>query len=265
MDGPAAEMTVIKLTRATAYGVCLSQLAVLFCVIIYYPSVHVQQYIFHPYAWNGTCTPRAAANFDRDDFHSFRYSLTPLFALVGGVATFFSMTTAGLSERGIFEDKDFCHESLSECGVWDTLFWLFVIEVHFVVLAVAMSPADTYALLGACYLMINALLNVCMPMASERLSAAASHIYILQYCAGLGIAAYSLPVHHPNRMPLLCVIAFLDYILGLGHMWDRQPSMAVIANCRLFWTSVAAGVNIIVYAMWRAWFVQDSWALDSDD
>ena len=149
---------MLQVTRASAFALCLSQVAVTLAVIAYYPPVHVQLYTCHPRVENGTLT------LPQSQLSVSNVGLSVPFLILSCLAVLFSTTTAGLSERGqLQQDTHYSFEVLHESGLWDAIFWAFCAGAHAIVIPVVMSPADVYAVSIASILMIYFLGRLCAP------------------------------------------------------------------------------------------------------
>lgn len=234
------------MSRGTLFALCLSQAAITIGVIFYYQPVHVETYTCQPTVENGTLVPGMLTTVK-----SATTSLVIPFVALSCLGALFSTNTAGLIERGVLcQDSQYTYETMAETGFWDLLFWLFCATAHALVLLVALSPVDTYAVCLSGLLLIYFLARACQPRQGQGLSMTQENTNILGYFAGLLIAFYSLPDAHSGRSAALAVMALLDYLLGVGHTWDPMPPMDTVTNCRLFWT---CSVSFCMTGLYGAW------------
>lgn len=237
---------MLQVTRASAFALCLSQVAVTLAVIAYYPPVHVQFYTCHPKVGNGTL----AEPLSRLSVSSVGLSVP--FLVLSCLAVLFSTTTAGLSERGqLQQDSQYSFEVLYEAGLWDAIFWAFCAGAHATVIAVVMSPADAYAVGISSLLIIYFLMRLCAPRFSQQLSMTQENFNLLGLFAGLLVACYNIPDSHSGRSAALIVLCLLDYMLGVGHTWDTTPTMDCVTNCRLFWVCSSSLCLAALYGAWH--------------
>ena len=241
-------MYMIRFSRATAFALCVSQVAVTGAVIMYFPPVRVQVYTSHPAVVNGTLGERSAKLSTVD------LALSLPFLALSVVAVLFSTTTAGLVESGLLQqDSHYTFELLVEAGPWDLLFWLFCGGAHALVVAVVMSPLDVYAGLLSGLLLFYFLGRLCAPRCSAQLSMTQENMNLLGFCAGLLVASYNIPDSHPGRGGALLILVLLDYMLGVGHTWDTTPTMDTVTNCRLFWV---CSTSLCLAGLYGAWHDQ---------
>jgi hypothetical protein len=239
---------MIQISRASAFALCMSQVAVTLAVIAYYPPVHVQFFTCHPRISNGTLT------LPDSQLSVSNVGLSVPFLGLSCLAVLFSTTTAGLVERGLLQqDSQYTFELLHESGLWDAIFWAFCAGAHAIVITVVMSPADVYAVSIASLLIIYFLGRLCAPRFSQQLSMAQENFNLLGLFAGLLIAGYNIPDSHPGRSAALMVMCLLDYMLGVGHTWDSAPTMDCVTNCRLFWV---CSTSLCLAALYGAWHDQ---------
>lgn len=235
---------------SVTYSVGISQLAIMFAVIMYFPLASVQVFVYNPCVSNGTLTHACGST------HSTRLLLPlPCMAVCAGAAAFVS-STFSLNEAGAMgEDALYGPEALGQTGLWNAIFWFVVAGTHAITLAAACSPVDAFALAIATYLMVHFLAQLCSHTTSSMEHVPVGNVTvananILGYMAGACVAMYCIPPQYSNRLVLLFLLVVLDYFLGIGHVWDRSPSMETVANCRLFWVCSA---SLCVAALYGAW------------
>jgi len=239
-------MTVFS--RGTAFALCLSQAAIMIGVIFYYPPVFIQYYTIHPVIENGTIS--LISNI-HDKINITTFSLTIPFMALSFIAVLFSTVTASQLENGMLQlDSNYSQEALYEAGLWDLIFWVFCSGAHMIVILIVMSPADIYGAVLSSLLIIYFLCKLCQPRAAQ-LSVTQENLNLLGYFAGLFVAGYNLPDAHTARMSSLFVMCILDYMLGVGHIWDQNPRMDTITNCRIFWVCSASCCLSALYGAWH--------------
>ena len=246
--------------RGVGYSYGLTQLAVMFGAVLYFPPASVQLFVRSPCVVNGTLGHGCGAT------HGHRVWLLTPCLLTAGLTAGFASSTYTLAEAGVIsEDGRYGGEALSQAGMWGALFWAVSLLVHLIVVAAACTPCDAFAAMGAAALMVHFLYRICQaPDAGMGghapldgglgpgvfWSPMTANANILGYTAGLATAFYCVPEFYGNRYTPLLLLALLDYLLGIGHVWDREPTMSTVANCRLFW---ACSASLCVAALYGAW------------
>lgn len=233
-------------SRAAAFALCVSQVAITGAVIMFFPPVRVQVYTALPAVQNGTLHGGTAP------LSTAEVGVSLPFLALSCVAVLYSTTTAGLAEGGLLgRDTQYSFEILVEAAPWDLLFWVFCAGTHALVILVVTSPVDIYALVLSSLLMFYFLGRLCAPRCSSQLSMTQENMNLLGYCAGLLITARNIPDTHSGRGGALLILALLDYMLGVGHTWDSAPTMDVVANCRLFYVCSASLCLAGLYGAWH--------------
>jgi len=236
---------MLQISQSSAFALCLSQAAVTLAVILYYPPVHVQLFTCHPKIINGTLA------LPESELLVSNFGLGLPFLALSCLVVLFSTTTAGLLQRGsLQQDSQYSFEVLHETGLWDTLFWLFCVGAHAVVILVVMSPADAHAAALSILLIAYFLGRICAPRFSQ-MSMTQENLNLLGYFAGLLVAGYNIPDSHSGRTAALLIMCILDYMLGVGHTWDMTPPMDTVTNCRLFWVCSASLCLAALYGAWH--------------
>jgi len=236
------------------YSLGMFQVIITFAVVMYFPLASVQVFVYSPCVHNGTLT-HACGNT-----HATRLALPLPCMTMSVAAAAFVSSTYTLAEQGAIEEGSaYGAESLGQTGLWNALFWFIVTGVHAIVITAACSPVDTFAAVGATYLMVNFLAKLCAHSDECRagndstlnnMGVTMANVSILGYMAGACLAFYCIPSQYSNRLVILFLLVVLDYFLGIGHLWDRTPDMKTIGNCRLFWVCSA---TLCLSALYGAW------------
>jgi len=231
-----------------ALGV-LQLVAVGLSVIIYAPA-SVQVFVYLPCVANGTLSHACG------ETRSVRLMLAMPTLAVSACSAAFVSNTFSLREADLINENPFGPEALGQTGLWNALFWFIVSGAHAITIAAACSPVDVFAWGLATYLCVSFLARLCAGPeydADGPISGAVSlaNANVLGYMAGAAVAVYSVPNDYSNRFILIFVMVVLDYFLGVGHVWERSPSVETVANCRLFWACSAGFGLAVLYAAWR--------------
>lgn len=247
-------------SESVGYGLGISQLAIMLGVVCYFPLASVQVFVYRPCVTNGTLTHACGST------ESVRLMLPLPCMVVSAAAAAFVSSTHTLSDAGAMSDETtYGAEAVAHAGLWDAMFWFVAAAAHLIAVTAACSPADGFAVGAAAYLMVHFLSQLCMPADAGGYQNAdagggpvagggamtAANANILGYMAGVGIALYSVPQQYTNRMVIVLLLVVMDYFLGVGHAWDRGPSMHTVANCRLFWVCSASLCLAAMYGAWR--------------
>jgi len=226
----------------------MSQAAVTFAVVLFFPAVRVQTFTAHPTVINGTLT----ASTENHVIHSSTFSLALPFMALSCVAALFSTTTASLIQHNAFSlESPYSLETLSEAGLWDLTFWTYCLGAHVLVMLVSLSPGDVYSTALASILTVYFLAHACQPRSGNSVSMIQENFNLLGYFSGILIAIYSIPDSHPGRSAALAITVLLDYVLAVGHTFDHEPNMDVITNCRVFWTCSSSFCLSGLYGAWH--------------
>ena len=240
--------------RGVGYSYGMSQLAITVGVIMFFPPASVQLFVRTPCVVNGTL----ARGCGSTQGHRL-WLLTPCL-LTSGLTAGFASSTFALSEAGALDERTaYTREAMHETGLWNAMFWAVHALAHAIVVMAACTPCDLFAALGATYLMVHFMYRICQPQEGGGepgvhpgafWSPMTANGNLLGYSAGMGIAFYCVPENYGNRFTLLFLMGILDYFLGIGHVWDREPSTATIANCRLMWICSASLCLSALYGVW---------------
>ena len=231
---------MIQLSKASAFAVCMSQVAITLAVIAYYPPVHVQLFTCHPKVENGTL------KVPESELSVSNVGLIAPFLALSCLAVLFSTVTAGLVDKGVLQNE-YSIELMRDISLWDTIFWAFCAGAHATVITVIISPADVYAVFISSLLIIYFLGRLCSPRMCIGI---ALNFDIVGLFSGLLLTGYNIPDSHSGRSAALVVMCLLDYMLGVGHTYDSTPNMDTVTNCRLFWV---CSVTICLAALYGAW------------
>ena len=226
-----------------AYLVGVLQLLLTAGVVCFSPPLQADVCVF--LAPLNASDPGPACAMRRATLHLAVPCLLQALAVASFVSTTFSLVEAG----GLHDGVAYSPESLAEAGPWDALFWFVVACAHAVAVLAVCSPVDAFGAVVSVYAMVEALRRICQPAPGD-VSIVQVNSSIVVYAFGLGLAAYSVPAACQSRYTVLFLLGVLDYFLGVGHTWDRAPTMHTVANCRLCWV---CSVSLCAAAMYAAW------------
>lgn len=133
--------------------------------------------------------------------------------------------------------------------LWNTLFAFILCGIHFIYLAVAITPC-TPEYIVLCNLVISIpLVLIAMPRkpnntfesAPPLLCGIPGHLIYLAVFMSSAIYIMSAITYDPNTFKvqlLLLMIANDILIFALGHLWDFPPSITTVLNCRIGYIAI---------------------------
>ena len=225
------------------------QLVVSGVVLLWYPAVHAELYVYTPSMVNHTLSGAGVES-------STSVSLVlPCLVTSVTIAAFTSVTARAVQSGTISESSQYSPEGVGEAGPWNVMFWFMLCITHAVVFAATTAPGDAFAFALCVCVCVHALRTICdMATAREGMqgyaAAMAANFGFMEYAVGMAVAIHQVPARYPNRYLVLFVLGAFDYFLCVGHTWDRAPTMQTIANCRLFY---ACGTGLALVALYGAW------------
>jgi hypothetical protein len=251
-------------TKGGVYALGALQLAVMGIMVIAYPPASVQVFNYVPCVSNGTLTHACG------ETRSVRLMLALPSIAVSAAAAAFVSNTLSLHEAGLIsEDSAYGPETLGQTGLWNALFWFVVAGAHAIAIVAACSPVDVFAWLLATYLCVSFLMRICTPAdvgedGPHTSAVTIANANVLGYMLGVGIALHNVPGQYSNRYFLIFLTVVLDYFLGIGHVWERSPSIDTVSNCRLFWACSAGLCLASLYGAWKEDLLTAPLAADGD-
>jgi hypothetical protein len=250
----------MEVSRGTAYGIGLAQVAVTLGVLLFFPSVDVHLYLVRAFL-NRT----SAATMERDVLVAGPGSLEGVRAQVGlpillasACAAVFSTVTYRTYESGV-AGQDFQQEVLDQIPMWDLLFWLYTTLLHVIVVLVIADPVDIFGVVASTCFMAYFLHRACAPK-SQTLNLTQENLNIVGYCMGVLMAAYQITNTRSHSAATIMLLVVIDYFLGIGHTYDRQASIDTVANCRLFYICVGTLGTALLYAVCQGQEAQEGLA-----
>lgn len=230
----------MELSRGTAYGIGLSQVAITLGVILFCPMIDTHIFLARA-AVNGTLTL-----VSRDVQGVEAHMATPIL-LASAMAAVFSTITYRTYESGI-SGQDFQQDVLDQVPMWDLLFWGYLLLVHGIAVLVVADPVDVFGLIASTSFMGYFLHRACAPK-SHTINLTQENLNIVGYCVGVLMAAYQITETRGNGATILMMLVVVDYFLGIGHTYDRQATIDTVANCRLFYICVGTLGTAALYGM----------------
>lgn len=230
----------MDLSKGTAYGICISQMAITLGILLYFPVVKVDVFSVQLNPTNTSIVDQKVT----------RLVMPGAFLALSGMAAIFATTTLGMSEQGV-GSYAYNTDTLEETGIWDFIFWVYVFMSHMTVFVLVTSPVDIFAVLLASCFSVHYLSRICSPR-TQTVNITRENMNLLGYAIGVIMACYSVPSANSIRLSGICVSSILDYFMGLGHTYDRETTMETVINCRLFYISVYSLLLPILYSLWDA-------------
>lgn len=233
----------MEVTRGTAYGLGLSQCAVVLGVVLFTPSVQVDVFVAHVRI-NGTA-PHIELISDTQTMKA--HLGFPLLA-VSVLAGIFTTITCNHYESGMAV-QDFQPDVLEQLGMWDMLFWTHSLIAHCLVVLLVANPVDLYGSVSATVFMVYFLYRACSPK-GQHANLTQENLNILGYCLGVLQLVYQTSDTRSDGGTAVMLMVVLDYFLGVGHTYDRQATIETVTNCRLFYicmTSLCLAFFYCVY------------------
>ncbi len=220
------------------------QLLVICACIFCYPAATVQMFVYTPQVANGTLSHAHGRQ------SVLVFGLDLLCILISLLVASFVSNTFGLVDSGVLQSHGgFTPESLQQVGLWDPLFWVVTALAHFTAVVAACSPVYAHSAFLAALLLTDSLRELCAPVDPER-GPTLVNFGLVRYMLGIAVAVMAVPAGCSARYAILLIMGVLDYFLGVGHTWDRAPTLETVANCRLFW---ASGTSLCLAALYGAW------------
>jgi hypothetical protein len=231
--------------QGLVYILGVAQLIIVSACVFLYPPANVQLFAFTPHIVNGTILG------EHGWIHTLHTGLAGLFIVASLLIALFVSTTFSLLDSGVFQNHAaYSLESLQQTGLWDPLFWVIVCVVHLIVVMAACTPMDIFASILSAFLFTHSLSELCSPLEPER-APSLVNFSLVGYMTALVVAVLCIPEGYSSRYVILFFVVLLDYFLGVGHTWDRAPTLETIANCRLFWSCCAALCLGVLYGAWN--------------
>lgn len=235
----------MEVSRGTAYGIGLAQVAATLGVILFFPGVEVHMFMAHSVV-NST-KEGAQVVLMPEPPEVIRLHMGMPVILASALAAVFSTVTYRTYESGV-AGQDFQQEVLDQIPMWDLLFWVYLMLVHAIAVLVVADPVDIFGWVAATCFMTYFMHRACAPK-SQILNLTQENLNIVGYCFGVLMAAYQFTNQRPHAATTLMLLVVLDYFLGIGHTYDRQATIDTVANCRLFYICVGTLSTAFLYAV----------------
>ena len=234
----------MELSRGTAYGVGLSQLAVTLGIVLFFPGVEIDMFLIraHVNASTGALFMTAST-----DIQGMRMHMGLPVILSSCLCAVFSTMTYRLFEAGL-SGQDFQQDVLDQASMWDLVFWLYVFLAHCIVVVITADPVDVYGGISCACFMVYFLFRACAPK-GQNMNITQENLNILGYCIGILMMVYQMTDTRGFGASVVMLVVVVDYFLGIGHTYDRQATIDTVANCRLFYACAGTLSTVCLYAM----------------
>jgi hypothetical protein len=224
----------------------MCQLAVMGGMILFFPNVKVEMYVYNPAVSNGTLQLGQCGVT-----HPVKFTMAIPALAVSVAAAAFTSSTYNLIENNEFPTGDYAPPEMEKLAVWQALFWFVVAMFHAVCVFAITTPVDVFAGSACTYLMVNFLQRLCAP-APEQPHLSHASLNVVGFLAGFILTFYSVPISvYSNRIAVGFVLGLLDYLLWIGHTWDKEPKMNTVTTCRMVWVCCSSVVLAGLYGAWH--------------
>lgn len=180
-------------------------------------------------------------------FESFNIDPVWTFGISSLSVTAFTLFTQALlkdSEISI-STQDYHPEVVQTILPWELIFWFSVLSLRLSYTTLLLSPSHVTLAPFASVIIYICLFVVCQPRPPDK--PFSFHI-ALALCVYLFTAVIFTTNSHTHAVVMFAVLA-ADLLLLFGHTWDSVLSMDTIINCRLFYLTAFAAVNIAAYVI----------------
>jgi hypothetical protein len=235
----------MEVTRGTAYGVALSQVAVTLGVILFCPGVDVNVVLARVHINTTAFPPVLEGGTEVRDVH---LSMGFPILLASALAAMFSTVTYQTHQAGIAE-QDYQPDVMDQAPMWDLLFWAYTLLAHAIIVLVVADPVDLFGCIAATSFMTYFLRRACAPK-GQAVNLTRENLNMLGYSAGVLMTAFQMTGTRGYGTYVLALVVVLDYFLGLGHTYDSQATIATVSNCRLFYICIGTLGTAVMYALY---------------
>jgi hypothetical protein len=247
-------------TQQRIYFAGISQWLIMLAVVSFYPNVQVQVYSYVPHLVNATVVDITDTSVSCGEARVATLSMVMPCLVLAAFVTLFVTSSKSLHEENAWEQA-YSVDNMRQLGLWDTVFWCLVAVQHAVAFAMVASPVNLFALVCAVYFCTLFLYHLCAPLSANteympaHYAHAAANVNMLGYALGVGIVCYVAPPTKSNRVLFLFLVVMLDYLLGIGHTWDRSIYMETVANCRLCYVCGSILITAGMYGAWNSYIL----------
>lgn len=230
--------------EGVVYLIGMLQFLIALCVVLFCGDVETGVYGYTPH-WNSSSVGDGA-------FREWRFSMSIPVAMCSFLASLFVSVTFSLDENGAFaRDEAYSMEALKQTGMWNILFWFFVVVVHFICFMCLMTPCDIYCILLVTFTSGVFLMSICAPILGEERNLMKNNVGVGGVFFAYLVVMYNIPVYGSNRYGIMLILFLFDYFLCIGHTWDLSTQMLTVANCRVCYCCAAPVCVTCLYALWR--------------
>jgi hypothetical protein len=228
-------MVIDELSRATGLGFLISQVFILVFLMLYYKEP--QATLFSVRMVNATSL--------QVEVTADEYGISMVYMLTSACGAVMSFMTAQMQETAVIDNMvEFSDELMSTLYAWDCVLWAIVFLTHGIVAVLVCSPAVIYMLCLAVFGITAALQQMCAP-GRRRSDSLALILFMLLS----GLVYSEMHTRHGLRLLAWTALLMSDVILVVGHAFDAHSNMETVANCRVFYCSLALVLLLVLYTV----------------
>lgn len=235
----------MDISRGMAYGIGLSQVAVTMGAVLFSPGVEIHVFLARAHVNESAALDNPVVVDSQ--FQGVKAHTALPILLASALAAMFSTVTYKTHESGI-TGQDFQQEVLDQVPMWDLLFWTYLLLAHSIVVVTVADPVDVFGVIASTCFMTYFLHRACAPK-SHVLNLTQENLNIVGYCLGVMMAAYQITETRGFGGYVLMMLVVLDYFLGVGHTYDKQPTIDTVGNCRLFYICAGTLGTAVLYVL----------------
>ena len=211
-----------------ACGLALAQLPITMALVSYYSDPQFAMYTTQLLNITTKQMEVEVEDFSASILYLAAAASTALFA------------AASRNRTNLDADTHYSLEALQENSMWDLTFWVAQLLQHACLVAFMCSPLDWYfLLLEVSGISLLLLLISRLPL----VNGGRSRENILMLIFGMLYFILYTAVRRHGHVVFFMAMLFMDTLMLVGHTFDADPNMHVVANCRLCY---CAGMSVVL-------------------
>ena len=226
--------------RACINSFLLVQLPLTILAIIYFPEPITS--VMWTTAYNVS-----VQNIDNVDIEVETFHMSSAYFFTSVCMFFFGFTTK--NQYSFDEQTNYDVNSDIPMSMWNVIFWLCALMSHVVLVSRLLCPCEWSLLL----LILIGNLEVMMRIVNLPLrciqNRSEENILVLVFVLLNFVLYHNIHIKHGKHLIVFLCLLSCDSLLLVGHIYDKQVSLEVVGNCRLYYVAFLISIMLTLYVM----------------
>lgn len=175
------------------------------------------------------------------------YHMSSVYLLSSVCTFFFGFVT---KQQYVFDmQATYSIESAAPVTIWSLLFWISTLLYHVILVAFFISPCEWSLITLIVIFHVYIMHRITEQQLQQIHHKSEENFLMIFFAILLMLTYYYIHVKSGNVVMLYMCMVGLDILLLMGHTYDKDPTMEVIGNCRLYYVVCMTALVLFSYTL----------------